>query len=105
MRKWLAGFIAAGTVLPLIGCGSGFDIYSPGQIHRTVQLIRPGVYIVDYKWREVSEQFGKDKEVAIPKYLEEKGLIPPECGGEVTVIRGGGVENGGGWAEFRCNKK
>lgn len=90
------------AVVPLTACGGSFDIYSPSQIHRTVQLTKQGVYIVDYRWREVAEQFGKDRATAVPKYLEAKGLTPPECVHGVTVIRGGEVESGGGWAEFRC---
>lgn len=101
IRKVLRVLVA----VPLTACGGSFDIYSPSQIHRTVQLIKPGVFIVDYRWREVAEQFGKDRAMAVPKYLEARGLTPPECVRGVIVIRGGEVEGGGGWAEFRCKKQ
>jgi len=40
--------------------------------------------------------------VAVPKYLEAKGLVPDECVQGVVITRSGATEGGGGWAEFRC---
>ena len=104
MKQWLMGLAASAAIFPLTGCGGSFDNYSPSQIHRTVQSLGNGLYVVDYRWREVAQNFGKDRAVAIPKYLEAKGIVPAECSSGITVIRGGEVENGGGWAEFRCKE-
>lgn len=112
-------------VFGLSACRS-FDIYLPNQIHRTVHLLTPGVYVVFYKEFDVINEYGpgvekvreavrksestKDKLVvweqvafgAVPKYLDAKGLIPAECAQGVEIIRSGSTEGGGGWAEFRC---
>jgi len=102
MRRWLIGLAISTMMFPLAGCGGSFDIYSPSQIHRTVQLRSPGLYVVYYEWPYVEERFGKNRATAIPKYLGEKGLVPSECAHGVTVVRGGEGEGGKGWAEFRC---
>ncbi|MEJ1405485.1 MAG: hypothetical protein RPU62_00680 [Candidatus Sedimenticola sp. (ex Thyasira tokunagai)] len=110
--------------LSLSACGGSFDIYAPSQIHKTVKLLRPGIYDVGYKHFEVINEYGLGVEnvrksirqnpenwrtlwneaaaVAVPKYLEAKGLVPAECEQGVEVIRSGSGEGGGGWAEFRC---
>lgn len=102
MKRWLSGCLAFAAIYPLVGCGGSFDIYSPSQIHRTVHPRGNGLYVVSYKWSYMVEHFGKDRATAVPKYLEAKGIIPVECSQGVTVIRGGEVEGGSGWAEFRC---
>ena len=113
-------------VLSLTACGGNFDIYSPSQIHKTVQVLRPGVYVVGYKHHDVINEYGPGVEnvrkairndsdnwrafwdgavaVAVPRYLEAKGLVPAECTQGVVVIRSGSGEGGGGWAEFRCKE-
>ena len=115
------GFCFITFATALFGCG-GFDIYSPEQIHRTVRSQGMGRYVVTYKWRYVIDNYGpdmamllkgvddKDKKdvwkratvVAVPKYLEAKGIVPSECTQGVTIIRSGEVEGGGSWAEFLC---
>ncbi|MES9897846.1 MAG: hypothetical protein ABW148_02350 [Sedimenticola sp.] len=111
-------------MLDLYGCGGRFDIYSPGEIQRTVKSVEPGIYLVSYKWPYVVDNYGPNMELllegaednekpriwnqamasAVPKYLEAKGIIPAECGDNgVSVIRNGETEGDGGWAEFRCN--
>lgn len=84
------------------GCGSAFDVYSPGQIHRTVQLRHPGLYIVYYEWPYVEGNFGKNRATAVPAYMEAKGLIPSECTKGIVVVRGNDAEGGKAWAEFNC---
>jgi len=102
MIRGVIGFTFLALTFPLVGCGGSFDIYSPGQIHRTVQSRGAGIYVVYYEWPYVEDRFGKNRATAVPEYLQEKGLIPPECMQGVTVIRGGEAEGGKGWAEFRC---
>ena len=106
MSRWIFNLALAilALTVSLAGCGGSFDIYSPGQIHRTVRSQGPGLYVVSYKWPYVEDHFGKDRATAVPEYLKMKGLVPPECTQGVTVIRGGEVEGGGGWAEFRCKE-
>jgi len=106
----------------LEGCAGRFDIYSPGEIHRTVRPLESGAFIVSYRWRYVVDAFGPDMtallkgvreeemaskwkqaiEIAVPKYLAANGLVPAECSKGVYVTRSGEAEGGGGWAEFRC---
>ena len=90
------------VAVSLTACGGSFDIYSPSQIHRTVQLRGLDLYVVYYDWPYVEEHFGRDRATYVPKYLKAKNLIPPECLQGVTVTRGGEGEGGKGWAEFRC---
>lgn len=104
MNRRVIGLALIALTFPLVGCGGSFDIYSPGQIHRTVRTLGTGLYEVSYRWREVAEQYGKDRKTAVPEYLKAKGLVPLECARGVAVIRGGEVEGGGGWAEFRCKE-
>lgn len=128
MKRQVIGFALIALTFPLVGCGGSFDIYSPTQIHRTVQSRGQGLYVVSYKEFDVINDFGfgvekvreavrkaentKDKLavwdqaafVAVPRYLEAKGLIPSECTQGVVVIRSGSLEGGGGWAEFRCKE-
>jgi len=112
----------AATIVALVGCGGRFDIYSPGEIHRTVRSLGSGKYLVDYKWRYVIANYGPDMELllkgvdkkdmpaiwkaatgqAVPKYLEAKGIVPKECARGVSITRSGETEGGGGWAEFVC---
>lgn len=120
-----------GLVLLVIGlpaCSDPFGIYSPERIHRIVQSRGPGLYVVSYKEFDVINEFGpgvenvraevrkaestKDKLavwdqaafIAVPRYLEAKGLVPSECTQGVIVTRSGSTEGGGGWAEFRCKE-
>jgi hypothetical protein len=86
----------------LSGCsntsgGSSFD-----QNHRSIQSLGDGLYVVDYKWPYVEKTFGKNRNTAVPAYLEARKLIPAECTRGVAVVRGGETEGGWGWAEFRC---
>lgn len=118
-----------GLVLGVIGlpaCSDPFGIYSPERIHRTVQSRGPGLYVVSYEYFDVIDQYGPGVErvredvrnaestkgklaawtkaefIAVPKYLEAKGLVPTECKQGVIVVRGGSSVEGDGWAEFRC---
>jgi hypothetical protein len=105
-----------------------YDIYSPSQIHRTVQMdpTVSGHYVVDYKWYYVIEEFGPGVEkvrdvvrqstspteiatawnqalaVAVPKYLTAKHITPATCVNGVVIIESRFVEGGGGWSRFRC---
>lgn len=123
-RLTLIGFAFLEVCLP--ACSDPFGIYSPEQIHRTVQLVRPGIYVVSYKEFDVINNFGPGVEnvreavrkakstedklavwgqaafIAVPRYLDIKGLTPSECAQGISVIRSGSTEGGGGWAEFRC---
>lgn len=112
----------ATTIVALVGCGGRFDIYSPGEIHRTVRSLGSGSYVVYYEWPYVIDSYGpdmkfllkgvdnKDKPAiwkaataqAVPKYLEAKGLVPGECARGVSITRSGEGEGGKGWAEFVC---
>lgn len=65
-------------------------------------LIESGLYEVEYRYYQVTEAFGPDRTTAVPSYLKKKGLVPPECVNGITVVRGGELEYGGAWAEFRC---
>lgn len=111
-------------VIFLAGCFGPFDVYSPSQIHKTVQLYGENEYIVYYKRHYVIEQFGpdmsevlrnvedKDKHalwdqaiaVAVPKYLKAKNIVPVACNYGVVIIKSGETEGGGGYAVFRCKK-
>ena len=104
MSHRMIGFAIAASIFPLVGCGGSFDNYSPSQIHRTVQLRMPGLYVVYYEWPYVEEHFGKDRATAVPEYLKAKNLVPSECLRGVIVTRGGEGEGGKGWAEFRCKE-
>jgi hypothetical protein len=123
MSERLVGFVL--LVSGLSACVGSFDLYSPSQIHRTVKALRSGLYVVDYEWPYVIENYGPDMEkvlqgvderdmpaqwdralsIAVPKYLVAKGLVPAECVHGVTVVRSGEGEGGKGWAEFRCKQK
>ena len=98
-------FALAAWMLSSVGCGARFDIYAPDQIHRTVQSRGKGLYVVYYEWPYMENHFGKNRALAVPEYLREKGLVPPECKWGTTVVRGGDAEGGKGWAEFRCTEK
>jgi len=128
MKRWLVGLAVSTTVFPLTGCGGSFDNYSPSQIHRTVQSRGGEIYIVFYQYFDVLDQYGpgvervrgdvqkelttnakqevwtKAEHIAVPKYLEAKGLTPVECRNGIIVIRGGSSVEGDGWAEFRCKE-
>lgn len=84
------------ALITLTGCGE------PRQ--SAVQSVpnEPGLYVVHYRWREVEERFGKDKRTMVPNYLVERNLVPSECVGGVTFVRGNELRGGGAWAEFRC---
>ena len=125
MKLLLAVYIPC--ILALIGCDERFDIYSPGQIHRTVQAhpSRDGVYIVYYRWDKVIKEYGPGLETvreavisadeedklaiwentmasAVPKYLRDKDLIPADCVHGVVVVSSNKDEGGGGATAFRC---
>lgn len=100
MKPALLGF--AIIFSGLLGCSNTLGGSSSDQNHRSVQSLGDGLYVVDYKWPYVEKTFGKNRNTAVPAYLEEKRLIPSECTHGVAVVRGGETEGGWGWAEFRC---
>lgn len=100
IRRAMLGLVL--LVIGLPACSDPSGKYSPEMTHRSVQSLSKGLYVVDYKWPYVVETFGKDQTIAVPTYLEAKGLIPAECVRGVTVVRGGRTEGGWAWAEFRC---
>lgn len=107
------------------GCGTN---YTPGQLQRTVQPHpnREGIYLVYYKYKEMIEEYGpgwkmtlaavqratNNEEIqniwtqaltyAVPKYLNDKGLIPSACNDGVVVVSSNMDEAGGGTTAFRC---
>ena len=40
--------------------------------------------------------------IAVPKYLEDKRLIPDECSNAVVIVSSNMGEAGGGVTAFRC---
>ncbi len=115
-------------VFSMSACGGGFDIYSPNNIYRTIQPHpnREGLYLVHYRYKEMIEVYGpgwektlaavrqakNNKEIyniwnqtltlAVPKYLEEKKLIPDECIHGIVAISSNMNESGGGTTVLRC---
>ncbi len=51
---------------------------------------------VGLEWPYVEKTYGVDRNIAVPAYLEAKGLIPAKCPRGVVVLRGGETEGGVG---------
>ncbi len=86
-----------------ISLWSGETVKGRGTV-RSLEHVERGLYIVSYKWGHVEKAYGKDREEAIPAYLDATELIPSACAHGVVVLRGGETEGGWGWAEFRCKQ-
>lgn len=112
----------------LTSCGNSFDINDQSRIQRTVQPHpnHDGVYLVYYRYEEMIDRYGpgwnntlrivrsakSNTEIyniwdhaltlAVPRYLEERGLIPSKCTTGIIVIRNSMNEGGGGTTAFRC---
>lgn len=89
-------------LIPLTGCFESFNIYSKKEIHRTVDYLGNGKYIVDYPAVQIFDKYGNDARVAVPIYLKNRNLIPQKCTEEINVVLSGRIQNGDGWAEFTC---
>lgn len=118
---WLS-FLASS----LFACGGNYDVYSPSDIHRTVQP-HPnyeGLYLVHYRHHQVINEYGPgvdkirekvrvnpdnwralwDEAIAkaVSRYMTEKGLVPAECQSGIVVVSSDSDEAGGGTTAFRC---
>lgn len=108
-----------------VACAGG---HSSENLQRTVRphSSQVGVYLVYYRYMEMINEYGPGLEnvrksvrlqpdverqlavwddvleVAVPKYLEAKNLIPNACGYGVEIMRSQGDEGGGGTSTFRC---
>ena len=115
-------------VTGLAGCVFVLDDHSPERLRGGVRpdLTQAGNYVVSYNWHSLLDKYGpgveevrsvvrkagnleeknaiwdREYKAAVPKYLEAKKMIPPECTQGIEVTRVGTTEGGGGWAEFRC---
>lgn len=112
------------------GCGPHTDVSAPDGIPRNVQKHpnREGLYLVYYRWRQVIDEFGpgysavqsrvrdasdgnkleiwdQTMRLAVPKYMEAKGLVPKECAHGVEIVSSGPDEAGGGVSAFRCGQE
>ena len=112
--------------ISLSACGSGFDVYSPSEIHRTVQKHpnHEGLYLVHYRQHQVINKYGPGVDnvregirknpdnwralwdraaaEAVTRYMTEKGLIPKECVNGIVIVSSDSDEAGGGTTAFRC---
>ena len=94
--------VSAIILSSLVGCSSTLGYSWTDSSRHSVQSLGNDLYVVDYKWLYIEKVYGKDRNTAVPAYLEVEGLTPDKCRHGVLVLRGGETEGGWGWAEFRC---
>ena len=96
----IRGAIGAGASVLVLGC------FAPAaeQIRRSVKPMGNGRYIVFYFGRPLERQYGTDRTIAVPKYMEAEGITPPECVHGVTILNSMDTEGGGGQSIVRCKE-
>ncbi len=71
------------------------DEYGPGTENVRAKIKANNYANAEQIWDEAFEE-------AIPRFLEAKNMMPPQCKSGVTVVHSGEAEGGNGWARFHC---
>ena len=80
------------------------EIFRPENLPKTVRSIGDGRYSVIFRTVDI-EPFGgiQNMAVSVPRYIEDRHLVPPECRRGVVFLSGGSYQGGREHAAgFRC---
>lgn len=97
--------IVRSTVLIILLVGCGEPLLNKNINRNPVKLQGDGDYIYDYDY-EIYTSYCRaiaDVKMCASETLKRRGLIPANCK-SLHVLKAGWAQNGGGWAEFRCEQ-